>query len=78
MGQLLRLAILLFGLWLILRIVRRALGRNKPGRPTLTPPADMLRCDYCGVFVPGNEIITTDDQHHYCSRQHAEAARRQA
>jgi uncharacterized protein len=76
MGQLLRLAIVLFGLWLVLRIIRRALARRRSDLPTPPKPAsaDMLRCDYCGVFVPRNEAVAARGRH-YCSGGHADADR---
>jgi uncharacterized protein len=77
MGTFLRLAIILFGIWLVVRIVKRYLAehRHPPIPSAPQPPADMLRCDYCGTFVPRAEAIRTDDKN-YCSGEHAEADRR--
>ncbi len=74
MGQLLRIALVLFGLWIILRLIQHALAKRRSGPPTLPPPADMLRCDYCGVFVPRTEAITAGTRV-YCSNDHADADR---
>jgi len=74
MGQFLRIALVLFGLWLVLRLVKRALARLRSGPPAISPPADMLRCDYCGVFVPRDDAVTTNDKT-YCSDHHASADR---
>ena len=74
MGQFLRIAIVLFGLWLILRFIKRALAKRRSDLPTPPPPADMLRCDYCGVFVPRTEAITAGTRV-YCSNDHADADR---
>lgn len=72
MGTFLRLVIVLFGVWLVLRLVKRAL--LKDDRPSAAaPPADMLRCDYCGVFVPRNEATLARGKA-YCSAGHADAA----
>lgn len=74
MGTFLRLFIVLFGVWLVLRLVKRALLKyDHPSSPPATPPADMLRCDYCGVFVPRNEATMARGKP-YCSGGHAEAA----
>ncbi len=74
MGTFLRLAIVLFGVWLVLRLVKRALLKDDhPSSPAATPPADMLRCDYCGMFVPRNEATMARGKP-YCSGDHAEAA----
>ena len=73
MGSLLKIALLLFLLWFVLRLVKQALGKRRP--PTnLPPPADMLRCDYCGVFVPRTEAITAHPKV-YCTHEHADADR---
>jgi uncharacterized protein len=72
MGQLLRIAILLFGLWVVLRIVRKALSQRRSEASPLPPPADMLRCDYCGVFVPRDEAIEAHGKH-FCNSHHANA-----
>lgn len=74
MGQLLRIALLLFGLWIILRLIKHALAKRRSGSPTPLPPADMLRCAYCGVFVPRTEAITARTRV-YCSSDHADADR---
>jgi uncharacterized protein len=72
MGQFFRIAIVLFGLWLILRIIRRALAARRSGPPAPPPPADMLRCDYCGTFVPRSDAISSDGKV-YCNGNHADA-----
>ncbi len=73
MGTFLRLAILLFGLWLVLRIVKRVLADRRQPPPSSPPPAaDMLRCDYCGTFVPGSEAVGAGGKH-YCSARHRDA-----
>ena len=74
MGQFLRIAIVLFGLWLILGFIKRALARRRSDSPTPPPSADMLRCDYCGTFVPRSDAITASGKV-YCSGTHADADR---
>jgi uncharacterized protein len=74
MGQLLRIAVVLFGVWLVLRLFKRALTRHDSETPPPPPPADMLRCDYCGTFVPRSEAITGNGKV-YCSGSHADADR---
>jgi uncharacterized protein len=72
MGQFLRIAIVLFGVWLVLRIIRRTLQNKRDPSPPSSVPADMLRCDYCGIFVPRSEAVTTGGRS-YCSGAHADA-----
>jgi uncharacterized protein len=74
MGQLLRIAAVLFGIWLVLRIFKRTLTRRDSESPPPPPPADMLRCDYCGTFVPRSEAIVGKGKV-YCSSTHADADR---
>jgi uncharacterized protein len=74
MGQILRIAVVLFGIWLVLRILKRALTRHHSEPSSAPPPADMLRCDYCGTFIPRSEAITGNGKV-YCSGHHAEADR---
>ena len=74
MGQFLRIAIVLFGLWLVLRLIRRALAGRRSGTPVPPPSADMLRCNYCGTFVPRSDAITANGKN-YCSGNHADADR---
>ncbi len=74
MGQFLRITVVLIGLWLILRFIKRALAKRRSGSPSPPPPADMLRCDHCGVFVPRSEAITASGKV-YCSGSHAAADR---
>ena len=74
MGTFLRLVVVLFGVWLVLHLVKRALLRgDRPSPPAAAPPADMLRCEYCGTFVPRNEATMADGKP-YCSGAHANAA----
>jgi hypothetical protein len=74
MGQFLRIAVVLFGLWFVLRIIKRALTQRRSGPPSALPPADMLRCNYCGMFLPRNDTVTIEGKV-YCSDKHADADR---
>ena len=74
MRQVLRIAIVLFRLWLILGFIKRSLARRRSDSPTPPPPADMLRCDYCGMFMPRSDSITASGKI-YCSDKHADADR---
>jgi uncharacterized protein len=78
MGTFLRLVIVLLGVWLVLRLVKRALLKDDhpsspSSSPAAIPPADMLRCDYCGMFVPRNEATMVRGKP-YCGGDHADAA----
>lgn len=75
MGQLLRIIIILIGLWLVLTIVKRALAaRQKPpaDKPSV---AHMVVCAHCGVHVPESEAIRNGNQR-YCSEEHRKAAQK--
>jgi len=72
MGQLIRLIIILFGLWLVLKIIKRALvsRENHPSRkPSIT---SMVACAYCGVHLPESDAIQKDGKH-YCCAEHLKA-----
>ena len=75
MGQLLRIIIILIGLWLVLTIIKRALiARDKS--PTDKPAvAHMVVCAHCGVHVPESEAVQSGDRH-YCSEEHRMAAQK--
>jgi len=74
MGQLLRIVILLIGLWLVLTIIKRALASRQH------PPADhkvvakMVACAHCGVHTPESEAIQEGSKH-FCCEEHRKAAR---
>ncbi len=69
MGQLLRIIIILIGLWLVLQIIKRALTARQSPSPNSSPIAKMISCDHCGVHVPESEAIR-DDNNLYCCEEH--------
>lgn len=74
MGQLLRIIIILVGLWLVLQVIKRAGTTRKNPSPGPPPIAKMVSCDRCGVHVPESEAIW-DDNKHYCCEEHRKAAK---
>ena len=75
MGPLIRLVLILFALWLIIRYIKRALDTPSPRAPTPDTPEQvsaMLKCKQCGVYIPQSEA-TRRGGNVYCSRDHAEA-----
>ena len=69
MGQLLRIIIILLGLWLVLTIVKRALSSRQPPSTDKPVVTKMVACAYCGVHVPESEAIHAGNRH-YCSTEH--------
>jgi uncharacterized protein len=69
MGQFFRLVIILIGLWLVLTIIKRALGSRR--KPPSDKPAvvKMVACAHCGVHIPESEAVH-DGNKHYCSEGH--------
>ncbi len=68
MGQLLRIIIILIGLWLILQIIKRALAsRDTP--PPRPPVVKILACQRCGVHVPESQAIHEHGKI-YCCEEH--------
>ena len=75
MGPLIRLVLIFFALWLIIRYIKRALDTPSPRPPSPDTPervSAMLKCKQCGVYVPQSEATRRGDNF-YCSSEHAEA-----
>ncbi len=76
MGQLLRIVLVVFALWLIVRYIKRVLhaksAPQRPSRDTAALENAMLPCKHCGVYLPQSEVVRRGDNV-YCSREHAEA-----
>jgi hypothetical protein len=76
MGTLLRIVLVVFALWLIVRYIKRALdAKSTPRHPSPNTAAHdnaMLPCKLCGVYLPQSEA-TRLRGNIYCSREHAEA-----
>lgn len=71
MGQLIRFLIILFGVWLIVYLVRRTLSRREgSSKPSST---HMVACAVCGTHVPEPEAVHTDGKA-YCSEAHRKIA----
>jgi len=74
MGQLLRIIIILVGLWLVLQIIKRALGTRKNHASRQPAIASMVACVHCGLHLPESEAIQKDGKH-YCSEEHLKATK---
>lgn len=72
MGQILRVVVLLIGIWLVFRIVRDFLHRAAGDEPPRIPKksGEMVACAQCGTFVPRLEAIANDGKF-FCTREHA-------
>ena len=73
MGQLLRIIIVLIGLWLVLQIIKRALAARQKPSPDQPSLAKMVACAQCGVYVPETEAIR-DGDNLFCCEEHRKAA----
>jgi uncharacterized protein len=67
----LRLIILFLAIWLIARFIRKLLARDPAAGNGVMPR--MVRCEYCGLFLPENETIVSGN-HFYCCKQHESAS----
>ena len=74
MGQLLRILVILIGVWLVLSIIKRALAARRKPRASHASIAKMVACDHCGTHVPESDAIRVGDRH-YCSEEHQKQAR---
>lgn len=71
-GIVLRLLVLIAVIWLILGFVKR-LWRQPAAKPTAHHTiSDMVKCDYCGVYLPSPEAIR-HGRRVYCSTRHRDA-----
>jgi uncharacterized protein len=75
MGQLLRIIVILIGLWLVLKIIKRALVSGKTGASRQPSISKMVACDRCGVHIPETEAVQ-DGSKHYCCEEHRDVARK--
>ena len=74
MGQLVRIIIILFGLWLVLQIIKRALASHDNHPPRKPSIANMVSCAQCGVHLPESEAIQRDGKH-YCCEEHRKVSK---
>ena len=51
---------------------------RSPGRESESPaPAEpMVRCDYCGLYLPARDAVLGNGQARYCGSAHRDAATR--
>jgi len=73
MGPLLRIILILIVVALVLAYLKRTF-KNRGQPPVKRSQSDMLRCNYCGVFVPQGEVVSAHGRH-YCCSAHLEADR---
>lgn len=73
MGQLLRIIVILIGLWLVLQIVKRALASRRTPPTDKPAVANMVACAHCGMHIPESEAVR-DGNRYYCSKEHQEKA----
>jgi uncharacterized protein len=69
MGQLLRIVVILVGLWLVLSIIKRALATRRHSPADKLAVAKMVACGHCGTHIPESEAVS-DGNRHYCSEEH--------
>jgi uncharacterized protein len=69
------LALALWGIFLIGRHFWRQ-NRLKGSKSQQVKSVDSVQCAYCGLHLPKDEAIRTDDIY-YCSKAHLKAAEKQ-
>ena len=76
MGQLLRILIILFGLWLVIQIIKRAFAtppdENRAAKPVIPR---MVACAHCAIHVPEAQAIQDGDRV-YCCEEHRKLAQK--
>jgi uncharacterized protein len=65
-----RFILLVIALFVLVWLVRSALGKRQGGRPA-TPPAraELVRCAHCGTHVPEADARSAGGRR-YCSEEH--------
>ena len=65
---LLRLAIIAIVVWFAMRMVRRILRANAARKSEIGYRGKMVICHECGVYMPENDAIFSDDGKFRCDR----------
>ena len=53
--------------WLIFRIIRIKMDKRRIVTKKQSKIVDIKKCSYCGVHIPENEAIQSDDKYYCCS-----------
>lgn len=62
---------LIVAIVLVFFIVRLLLRRaGSAGKRRVEGPRQMVRCDHCGLHVPDDEAVRSQDGHVFCSEEH--------
>jgi len=76
MGQLLRILLILFGLWLVIQIIKRAFAtppdESLKAKPTIPK---MVACTHCAIHIPESQAIRDGDRV-YCCEEHRKLAQK--
>lgn len=66
--MLLKLVLLVVGIWLIY-LIFRGYGKSLQKQPATVTEEDMVRCTHCGVHQPKSESFLSEGKF-YCSPEH--------
>lgn len=72
-----RTLLIFIALALVVMIGKQLLRKPRRSAGGRVVTGNMVQCATCGIYVPQREAFEQDG-HHYCSREHRDAARRQA
>lgn len=64
--QLLLIALLVAGFWLIRHFRQRRASVNSDTQPY----QEMVRCAHCGVYIPRSKAIGDQSRDYFCSEEH--------
>ena len=75
-----RSILLILFIWFLLWFGRRyiqKLKQNQYNEPNIKPKTatgeqskTMVRCDYCGIYLPEEEALSSGKNHYYCCEAH--------
>lgn len=67
--SLIRLIVIALLVWIVYRMIRISLEKRKIQPKSKPKIADMVACEYCGLHIPAEEAIQSNDRS-YCCREH--------
>jgi len=73
MGKIIFWLVVIFAVLLVLRLVNVAKAKTRAGKPKAQPPAPMVRCVECGIYLPKSDARPVSQGFHCgqvnCSQQ---------
>ncbi|HEY0635489.1 MAG TPA: PP0621 family protein [Gammaproteobacteria bacterium] len=72
----LRLLLIVLAIGVLIMLFRRMRASRHQGESQPTQYDTMVRCAHCGVHLPRDRAVRSQDGHYYCSIEHRDANQR--